>query len=55
MKVDSNSLEDSDRHTAANAWRPAAMLFLALTGLLCLLESDVLRAAIEMVLGSPLR
>ncbi len=55
MKLDSNSLEGSDRHTVANAWRPVAMLLLALAGLICLLESDVLRAAIETVLGIPLR
>ena len=55
MIRDSNTPGDSDQRTGAYAWRPAAILFLALAGLICLLESDTVRAAIEAVLGSPLR
>ena len=55
MILHSNNPKTPDRHAAAYAWRPAAMLFLALAGLIYLIESDLLQTAIEAVLGSPLR
>jgi hypothetical protein len=55
MAYDSNSQAGNGRRTMAYAWRPVAMLVLVLAGLVYLLESDVLRAAIQSVLGSPLR
>ena len=55
MRFEANSHADTGRHTVAHTWKPVAMLMLALVALIYLMESDVLQAAIQSVLGSPLR
>ena len=55
MRFESNSHASTGRPTVAHIWKPVAMLTLTLAALIYLLESDVLRAAIQSVLGSPLR
>ena len=55
MSNDSDSEANGNHPRAAYAWRPVAMLLFVMVGLIYALQSDLVRAAIQSLIDSPLR
>ncbi len=55
MEQNSDSEASGNHQGAAYAWRPVAMLMLVLAGLIYMLQSDLVRTAVQSLIDGPLR
>ena len=55
MNNDSDSETNGNHQGAAYAWRPVAMLLFVMAGLIYMLQSDLVRSAIQSLINGTLR